>query len=107
MNILSAFMFFLLSIHSVTLSWDHPVDSTPANPGFVRVYRCLGSQPVGCTLLADNVPPDGPYVDNTITIASYYYYVTIVINGIESAPSNKPHAVITPFTILNVKSVGQ
>jgi hypothetical protein len=39
--------------------------------------------------LATNVPADGPYIDSAAsTLYPHCYYITAVINGKESMPSN-------------------
>lgn len=73
------------------LTWT--ASTTPGST--VNVYRCSGT---GCTpaKLASGVTAGGPYTDSTVTAGSYFYYVTAVVNGAESAPSNTATVSISP-----------
>jgi hypothetical protein len=73
------------------LSWTA---STTAG-STVNVYRCAGA---GCTptKLTTGVVAAGPYTDTTVTAGAYSYYVTAVVNGAESGPSNTATVTISP-----------
>lgn len=87
--------------HQVKLTWTASIDSTSANPGTTNVYRataaCPASGIVGVTFakIASGQPAGGPYTDTSVTSgATYCYYVTAVIGGAESSPSNTFQGVI-------------
>lgn len=100
---------FAQSSHSVSLAWDAPVDSQNGKVGTVNVYKCVGpcTATSTFTLLAGNVTPLGPYVDNTVGIGTDCYYVTLVVAGAESLPSNKVQATIIPAAVTNLKETSQ
>lgn len=87
------------SVHSTSLWWSASPDATAANPGSVNVYRatqaCPASGTSGVTFakVASGEPGSNTkataYVDTAVSSGqTYCYYVTAVIGGAESAPSN-------------------
>lgn len=87
--------------HKVTLTWTASADSTASNPGTANVYRataaCPASGTSGATFvkLASGQPAGGPYTDTSVVSGdTYCYYVTAVIGGAESSPSNTFQGVI-------------
>jgi len=95
------------SLHAATikLTWTASTNSTPTDPGTVNVYRVTAQCPastynVQWHQLATGVPADGPYVDNAAnTLYPHCYYITSVIDGIESAPSNMVFVPVAPTNI--------
>jgi hypothetical protein len=85
---------YALAAHQVTLNWTPSTDTG----GTVKVYRFPGpcSTAASFVVLASNIPPAGPYVDPTVGIGTFCYYVTVTINGAESNPSNQVQANILP-----------
>lgn len=82
--------------HSVSLAWTASTDG-----GTVNVYRIPGSCPSSTTTGNGTKLTAAPvagttYVDSTVLVGSYCYYVTAVLSGAESVPSNLVPAVILP-----------
>lgn len=77
---------------SVTLTWT--ASSTPG--GTVNVYRCVGASCTNLTQLTTGVVAAGPYTDLTVTAGAYSYYVTALVNGAESLPSNTATVTVRP-----------
>lgn len=108
MKTLFAALLFLLAApafaqHSVTLTWTKSPDSTTQNPGTVNVYRANAACPASgigsltYTNIATGQAPGGSYSDTSVSAGnSYCYYVTAVIGGAESAPSNTFSGVLKP-----------
>lgn len=93
--------------HSVNLTWTASTDTG----GTVNVYKATAACPasgisgVTFTKLATAQPAAGPYTDSTVTAGqTVCYYVTAVVNGTESAPSNTGGGTvpINPPTVLVV-----
>lgn len=83
------------SSHSVSLSWTPSTDTG----GTVNVYRAPAActaNPTTFTPLANGIVAAGPYADTTVAVGAYCYYVTSVVNGAESLPSNKVTATVLP-----------
>lgn len=80
-------------VHSATLTW---VDSIDAGSGY-NVYRGVSS---GLYTIALNSAPLAAgvtsYTDSTVVPGTYFYVVTAVLNGLESAHSNEVKAVLLP-----------
>lgn len=76
----------------VSLSWtaSTTVGST------VNVYRCAGASCTTFTKLTTGIVAAGPYSDTSVTAGAYSYYVTAVVNGVESAPSNTATVSVSP-----------
>lgn len=97
------------SSHSVSLSWKASSDTG----GTTNIYRSTGScpssgtTPSGFTSLATKVVAAGPYSDTTVGIGQFSYYVTSVVNGAESIPSNCVTVAITPAAPTAVVAVGK
>jgi len=79
---------------SIKLTWSESNNPAAQDPGTVNVYRRTANCPssvksVTWLKLATGVSASGPYVDNAAnTLYPHCYYVTSVINGVESVPSN-------------------
>jgi hypothetical protein len=79
----------------ITLTWTASVTTG----GTVNVYRCVGSP---CTAtssfskLSTGVVAAGPYNDATVTAGAYSYFVTALVNGAESVPSNTVTISVLP-----------
>lgn len=83
------------SSHSVSLSWTPSTDTG----GTVNVYRAPAActaNPTNFTAIKTGVVAAGPYADTTVTVGSFCYYVTAVVGGAESAPSDKVTATVLP-----------
>jgi fibronectin type 3 domain-containing protein len=86
--------------HSVALNWTASSDAA-ANPTLAyNVYRLVGAcpsgSPTGFTKVASSVTTVS-YTDTAVSVGNTYcYYVTSVLNGLESVPSNAVAAVILP-----------
>lgn len=82
--------------HSVTLTWTASVDTG----GTVNVYRatsaCAGGGTPSFVKLQSGVVAAGPYVDSTVGAGLFCYYVTALVNGVESLPSNTAGVTIVP-----------
>jgi len=78
--------------HGVNLTWT--ASATPGST--VNVYRCSGVSCTSFTKLTSGVTPSGPYLDTTAAVGSYSYYVTAVVGGAESAPSNTTTVTVLP-----------
>jgi hypothetical protein len=94
-----------LNAASIKLAWTPSVSSTTADPGTVNVYRRTSTCPASFSSvtwikLATGVPAGGPYIDSQANL--YYphcYYVTAVINGKESPPSNLIFVLAAPANL--------
>lgn len=86
--------------HSATLKWTASTDSTQTGAS-VNVYRstgacpAAGTTPSGFTVLASKITAV-TYVDTTVGIGQFSYYVTEVVGTQESAPSNCVSTSILP-----------
>lgn len=78
--------------HSVALTWNASVDTG----GTVNVYRAPGSCTGTFTQIKTGVAAAGPYSDTGLGVGNFCYYVTAVLNGAESFPSNKILVPILP-----------
>ena len=98
---------FAASLHAATikLTWNRSTSSTAQDSGTVNIYRVTGTCPSSTTSvtwlkLAIGVPADGPYIDHAAnTLYPHCYYITTVINGIESAPSNMMFVPVAPTNL--------
>jgi hypothetical protein len=98
---------FAASLHAATikLTWNGSTSSTPQGFGTVNVYRVTNTCPSSTTSvtwlkLATGVSANGPYIDHAAnTLYPHCYYVTVVINGIESAPSNMIFVPVAPTAL--------
>lgn len=93
--------------HSNTLAWTASADSTATAPGTATVYRANGDCAVatGFVAFASGLAPGGVYVDTTVVGGDKKcYYVTAVINSIESPPSNKVVGQ-TPLAVTGAVSI--
>jgi hypothetical protein len=96
---------FAQSSHSVLLTWTASTDTG----GTVNVYKatsaCTGTP--SFTLLASGVVAGGPYTDASVGIGKFCYYVTAVVNGAESLPSNFAPMTVLPKSPTAVTAVSQ
>ena len=83
--------------HSVQISWTA---SSDAVSGY-NVYRSAAAG-LKTTLLNAALVTATSYTDNTVLPGNWYYDVTAVENGAESAVSNSVEAVILPAAPTNV-----
>lgn len=98
--------------HSVTLNWTAGSDDT----GFI-VYRASGACPssvsnnpltTGFTVLATlTAATPASYVDSTVTVGAWCYFVAGTAGGATSVPSNTANPSVLPFPVtgltVNVK----
>lgn len=90
---------------SIRLTWNASSSSTTADPGTVNVYRRTATCPsstsaVSWLHLATNVPAYGPYIDSAAsTHYPHCYYVTAIVDGKESPPSNMIFIPAAPVTL--------
>ena len=82
--------------HSATITWTAGIDG-----GTVNIYRISGTCPASTTTgtgtKLTSTPVTGlTYVDSTVTLGTFCYYATDVLNSSESVPSNLVPAVILP-----------
>lgn len=101
-HLLALFALFLLTpflsaqSHSVVLSWTASTDTG----GSVNVYRatvtCTTQPNSSFTVIKSGVAAAGPYTDATVAIGVVSYYITAVVNGIESTPSNCITVTVRP-----------
>lgn len=83
---------------SVTFTWSN-VNTT----GTVTLYKAsaaCSTNPTTFTPIQTGIASAGPYEDNstvngTAGVSNYCYYVTAVVNGAESIPSNKVSISVT------------
>ena len=80
-------------VAGVNLAWT--ASATPGST--VNVYRCAGVSCTAFSKLTTGVAAAGPYVDTTATAGAYSYYVTAVVSGVESVPSNTATVTIAPL----------
>lgn len=85
-------MMFAQSAHTVQLTWTASTDTG----GTVNVYRAPGSCSGTFTKLKSGVAATGPYTDTAVAVGNYCYYVTAVVGGAESNPSNQVLASVLP-----------
>lgn len=82
---------FAQASHSVQLSWTPSTDTG----GTVNIYRAAGSCNATFAKIKAGVAAAGPYTD-TVSVGAYCYYVTAVVSGAESSPSNQVTSSATP-----------
>lgn len=96
---------FAQSTHTVTLTWTPSTDTG----GTVNIYRatssCTGTPTF--TKLATGIVAAGPYVDSSVGIGPFCYYVTAVVNGAESLPSTTAGATVLPLSPTSLVAVGK
>ncbi len=91
-----SFLTLPLMAQSPTLTWTPSVSTG----GTVNVYRCSGAACTNFALVAPGIAAAGPFTD-TISISTVpgkyvlIYYVTAVVNGVESIPSNSVALAVT------------
>src|SRR5271155_5194901 len=99
--------------HSATLSWTQSTDPVTGN----NVYRASGACPTSVsdnplttdfTKIATLTTPAVTYVDSTVTVGTWCYFVTAVNTAdtpSESIPSNtqNPSVLLFPVSGLTVK----
>ena len=94
--------------HTVTLTWTASADSTAPAPGTVNVYRAPGvcfSSSLVYVQIAQGISATGPYSDTAVpAFGTYCYYVTAVIGGVESGPSNHVIVTIQPSSPTTLKA---
>ena len=97
--------------HQVVLNWTASADAA-ANPSLTyNVYRLNNAcvTPVGTNYVKVNTAAitTATFTDTTVTVGVYCYYVTAVLNGAESVPSNTAQATVLPKapTAVTVTSV--
>jgi len=73
----------------------------------VNVYRCAGASCTSFAKITTGVAAGGPYTDTSVTAGSYTYYVTAVVNGAESVPSNTATVTISPLPPTGLTAVAQ
>ena len=90
---------FAQSSHSATLTWTLSTDS---GSGY-NAYRLAGACPSSATTGQGTKLTSTPLAAGTVTftdanlaVGTYCYYVTAVLNGAESVPSNLAPAVVLP-----------
>lgn len=78
--------------HSVALSWTASTDG-----GVVTVYRASGACSTSSVFASITTGvATNTFTDSTVTVGSFCYQVTTVVNGLESQPSNQVTARILP-----------
>lgn len=85
-----------LPTHTVTLAW---VDiQNPAGATSFSVYRATGvcSGSPSFSKIASAIVARA-YVDSTVTVGNYCYYVTAMSSGVESGASNQALAPVPSF----------
>lgn len=83
---------FAQGTHQVTLTWTASVDG-----GAITVYRAPGACSSGSVFSAISTGVAvNNYVDVALSVGSYCYEVTTVVNGTESVASNQVTARILP-----------
>jgi hypothetical protein len=82
--------------HSVSLMWTASVDTGAS----YNIYRLSGVCPVsgtaGFTKISATPVSGTTFSDAALSAGAYCYYVTAVLSGAESLPSNLAAAVILP-----------
>lgn len=94
--------------HSVTLTWTPSTDmESPINTGDgYNVYRGTTSGKEQTTPINGTTPiAANTYVDTNVQDGKYDYYVTAVVGGAESIPSNEVQAVILPAPPTNLAAI--
>ena len=78
--------------HSVVLTWTASVDG-----GAVTVYRAPGACSASSVFASVTTGVTAnTYTDSAISVGTYCYQITTVVNGTESLPSNQATARILP-----------
>ncbi len=95
---LAAILLFASSVqtqaapHNVVLTWAASTDG-----GVVTVYRAPGACSTSSVFAAITTGVAvNTYTDSTVTVGSFCYQVTTVVNSVESGPSNQVTARILP-----------
>ncbi len=92
--------------HAVSLKWNASVD-VASN---YNVYRLSGACPAsgttGFTKITATAVTGTAYSDTAVAAGTYCYYVTSVLNGAESVPSNLAVAVILPAAPTSLSIAG-
>lgn len=87
------FSLVLAAKHTATLNWNASTDSGTT----VNVYRSTAGCSGSFQRIASGIKAGGPYTDSNLTAGvTYSYYVTAVVNKLESRPSNCVSTPITP-----------
>lgn len=91
--------------HSVVLTWTDSIDASST----YNVYRSATSglytnPPINASPIAAG---STTFTDSTVTVGTFFYVATAVLNGSESIHSNEAKAVLLPAapTALTVSSV--
>lgn len=87
--------------HQVSLQW---VASTDSVSGY-NVYRSTSAGAKQNLLNGTTLISGTTYTDSTVTPGSWFYDVTAVENGAESAVSNSVNAVVLPAPPTNLTLV--
>jgi len=88
-TLLAAFLFLAVPLnaaptHQVVLNWLASADG-----GAVTIYRAPGACSASSVFasISSGVTAN-TYTDSTVTVGSFCYQVTTIVNGVESLPSN-------------------
>lgn len=85
----------------VTLTWADTANPTQTLYNAYRLPAACGTTPSGATQWVKLNPSPlnaKTYEDNTVSIGTFCYRVTAVLNNIESEPSNTAGATVGPFS---------
>ena len=92
--------------HAVSLKWNASADAASN----YNVYRLSGACPTsgttGFTKITATAVSGTAYSDSGVAAGTYCYYVTSVLNGAESMPSNLALAVILPAAPTSLSIAG-
>jgi hypothetical protein len=92
--------------HSVSLKWTASVDAGAS----YNIYRLTGTCPVsgtgGFSKISATPVSGTTFNDAAQSAGTYCYYVTAVLNGAESLPSNLAAAVILPGAPTSLQITG-
>ena len=96
-------LFAQAATHQVMLSWTASTDG-----GVVTVYRAPGACSTTSVFTAVTTGVAlNTYTDTTVTVGTFCYQVTTVVNGAESLPSNQVTARVLPLAPTTLVAVPQ
>jgi hypothetical protein len=88
--------------HNAVLTWTASTDG-----GAVTVYRAPGACSSSSVFVSITTGvAANTFTDSTVTVGSFCYQVTTVVNGNESKPSNQVTAVILPSPPSGLTEIG-
>lgn len=92
--------------HFVQLQWTDPNNPTGTT---YNIYRANGACSSTSTFTVVNTAPITglTFQDNSVTVGTFCYQATAVINGLESGPSPTAGVPVRPFSPVTLTVKGQ